>query len=148
MGGHTHTGIANNENQRTQDGTRAVISLSLQALSLLAIGLATRTWHIYAATVLLALGLPTPSYMKAYVVGLFRGSKKGEALAALAAMEVVGDVLGPLTLGAWQSYNAMGGDVFFGAAGMVAISLTLFTIALSLERWEIRKHGGVPATGI
>lgn len=112
---------------RTKDGFLAIVSLGIQSVSLLVIGLATKTWHIYVATVLLALGLPTPSFIKAYVVGHFEGLQRNEALAALAVMEVVGDVLGPIVFGGWQSYNTGGALVFFGAAGMVATSAILLT---------------------
>lgn len=114
----------------------AVISLSGQSISLLVVGFATKTWHIYVATVLLALGLPTPSFIKSYVVGCFRDQGKNEALAALAAMEVMGDVLGPITFGGLQSYDATGGLVFFGAASMVAVSLLLFIFGAVILRRE------------
>jgi hypothetical protein len=124
------------------NGLLAMISLAIQSVSLLVVGLATKTWHIYVATVLLALGLPTPSFIKAYVVGCFRGPEKNEALAALAVMEVMGDVLGPIAFGGWQSYDAMGGLVFFGAAAVVATSLILFTLgAVMVHRGAgIREH--------
>lgn len=78
--------------------------------------------------------------MKAFVVSLLEGSQRGEALAALAAMEVLGDVFGPVVLGTWQSYSSMGGVVFFGASGIIVASLLLFTLATIMVKWEIKQQ--------
>lgn len=112
----------------------AILSLVFQSTSLLGIGLASKSWQIYTAAVLLALGLPTPSFIKAHALESLQGSARTELLAALAITETGGDVIGPLLLGGWQSHNALGGSVFFLAAGMVAISLVFFTGGLVSSR--------------
>jgi hypothetical protein len=122
--------------RKIKHGIPAIISLSLQAASLLVVGLATRTWQTYIATALLALGLPTPSFIKAYVVGVFEESHKSKALASLATMEVVGDVVGPVIFGGWQSHRPLNGDTFFGAAGIISVSLILFVVRLIMLRLE------------
>jgi hypothetical protein len=136
---------------RTQDQRRsyfsesksrflAPLSLLFQSTALLAVGLASRAWHVYIAASLLAVGLSTPSFIKAHVIRDLQGSAKSEALAALAMMETVGDVLGPLALGGWQSYSSQGGSVFFLASGMVVMSLSLFVCGLALSSHSAAKE--------
>ena len=112
----------------------AMVSLVIQSISLLMVGLATRIWHIYIATVLLAVGLSTPSFIKAHAIEIFNGQQKNEMLAALATMEVMGDVLGPIAFSGWQVYDATGNSVFFGAAGTIAITFMLFVFGRILVR--------------
>ena len=54
----------------------AMVSLVIQSISLLMVGLATKIWHIYIATVLLAVGLSTPSFIKAHAIELFNDQQK------------------------------------------------------------------------
>ncbi|KAF2179238.1 MFS general substrate transporter [Zopfia rhizophila CBS 207.26] len=118
-----------------RDAIFALTSLTLQALSLIAIGWSTKTWQVYAITALLALGLPTPSFIKAYFVGHFEGSEKSAALASLAMMEASASVLGPMVLGGWQSFSGAGGGVFFVAAGISGFSIVAFGVgSLILSR--------------
>lgn len=119
---------------RTIHTVLAPLSLVFQSSSLLAVGFASKAWQVYFAATLLAVGLPTPSFIKAHVIGKFGGSEKSEALAALAMMETVGDVLGPLALGGWQSYSALAEGVFFLASGIVDISLAVFVCGLISSR--------------
>jgi len=111
-----------------------MVSLIIQSISLLMVGLAMRIWHIYIVTVLLAVGLSMPSFIKAHAIELFNGQQKNEMLAALAAMEVMGDVLGPIAFSGWQVYDATGNSVFFGAAGTIAIAFMLFVFGRILVR--------------
>ena len=113
-------------NPTMRDGILALISLTLQLCSLLAIGLATRPWQIYTITALLALSLPTASFVKSYSVGNFIASDKVKILAALTMMEALGSVLSPIFLGGWQSYTSSSSGVFFGAAGIAGFSTTAF----------------------
>lgn len=106
----------------------AIISLIVQVLSLTALGLANEAKQIYPITVLLAIGLPIPAFIKAYFLSLFEGEQRPAALAVLAMMETVGSVIGPLLLGGLQSYFSASGSVFFAAAGLGGASLTLLGI--------------------
>jgi hypothetical protein len=108
----------------------AIISLGFQIVSLVALGLATRSWQIYCITATLAFGLCAPSFIKAYFVSLFEGAEKATALAALAMMETLGSVLGPIFLGSLQVYLSRDAGVFYVAAGLSVVSL--FTLATGL----------------
>ncbi|KAI1778789.1 major facilitator superfamily domain-containing protein [Hypoxylon cercidicola] len=119
---------------RTRSGAQnrdillAVTSLAIQSLSIVALGFANQPGQVYLITVLLAIGLPVPSFIKAYFVGFFQGKEKPTALAALSMMEMLGSVLGPLVLGGLQSYFAATGGIFFVAAGIGGISLIFLTV--------------------
>ncbi|RYO97159.1 hypothetical protein DL765_011328 [Monosporascus sp. GIB2] len=113
--------------RRNRDLFLALFSLAIQSLSLTALGFADQAWQVYTITILLAVGLPTPSFIKGYFVNLHEGKERPEALAALAMMETLGSVLGPLLLGGFQTYFTEGGGVFFAAAGLGAVSLVLLT---------------------
>jgi hypothetical protein len=128
----------------TKNSHLALVSLTLQLVSLLAVGLATKAWQIYLSTALLALGLSTPSFIKAYVVGLFTASYKSEALAALAVMEVMGDILGPVVLGTLQSRGHLNGVVFFGASAILAIAILLFSLGATASK-EVNMDASVLA---
>ncbi|KAI0508613.1 major facilitator superfamily domain-containing protein [Xylaria bambusicola] len=130
--------------QSTQDGrsrpqakerdlTLATMSLAVQCVSLMFLGFADQVAHIYIITVFLAIGLPTPSFIKAYFMSLFKVLDRPVALAALGMMETLGSVIGPLLLGSLQGYFAASGVVFFAAAGLAATSLVL----LCMGAWLI-----------
>jgi hypothetical protein len=114
--------------QRSKFGALSVVSILVQSLSLTAIGVSTHAWQIYVSTFFLALGLPTPSFIKAYFLGHFEWHEKSVAITALALMESLGSVLGPFVLGSWQTYGLADRDVFFGASGVLWISALLFGI--------------------
>ncbi|RYO81021.1 hypothetical protein DL766_006594 [Monosporascus sp. MC13-8B] len=57
-----------------------------------ALGYADQAWQVYTITILLAVGLPTPSFIKGYFVNLHEGKERPEALAALAMMETLGSI--------------------------------------------------------
>jgi hypothetical protein len=104
----------------------ALLSLALQTLSLVAMGCATRPWQEYCITILLAIGLCTPSFIKAYFMSLFESANRPSALAALAMMETLGSILGPLVPGGLQSYFSRDTGIFFVAAGFsIAVFLSL-----------------------
>lgn len=113
----------------------ALSSLLLQTSSLASLAFATRTWHIYTLTIPLAIGLSSPSFIKAAFVSRFDGAERPTALAALAMMETLGSVLGPVVLGGLQSLGgseAAKGIVFWGAAvvlGTAAAALAVGSIA-------------------
>lgn len=113
---------------RNKDVILALVSLTVQTLSLMALGFARQAWQIYCITVLLAIGLPTPSFIKGYFVSLYEGVGRPEALAALTMMETLGSVIGPLLLGGAQSYFAAGGGVFFTAAGLGGTCFVLLSV--------------------
>lgn len=129
---NTHRLAQTNTQKRLRiDATLTIASMSIQTMSLITIAFANQTFHIYVATVLLAIGLPAPSYLKGHVVGQFDGAGRSEALAALTAMEVIGDIFGPLTLGIWQSTQGTSGGVFLLSAVIMVASITLFCISLA-----------------
>ncbi|KAF2795573.1 MFS general substrate transporter [Melanomma pulvis-pyrius CBS 109.77] len=105
------------------DTLLAMVSLAAQTLSLATLGFANRPWQIYIITVPLAVGLSTPSFIKAAFICRFENGERPAALAALAMMETFGSVLGPVVLGGLQAFFSADGDVFFTAAGLVLASL-------------------------
>ncbi|KAI0886473.1 major facilitator superfamily domain-containing protein [Annulohypoxylon maeteangense] len=117
-------------NHRVRDMTLALISLTIQCVAFVGLGLTTRGSQVYFVTVLLALGLPAPSFTKAYFASLFEGEEKPVALAALAMMETVGSLLGPLILGSLQAYFGAGSGVFYVAAGLDGVSVLLLGLGL------------------
>lgn len=110
---------------RRRDFTLALVSLSVQSLSLLILVFATQPWQLYTITFFLSFGLPAPSFIKAYFVSLFQGEERPKALAGLAVMETTGSVIGPLLLGGLQAYFTATGGAFYFAAGLTGLSLIL-----------------------
>lgn len=121
--------------QRTlsRDAILALISLFIQTLSLVGIGLAKTPGHIYASTALLALSLPANSFIKAAFISRFEGEDKTKALTSLAAMETLGGVLGPMAIGGLQSYSNSRGAVFLVAAAVSCTSATLFCLGVCVS---------------
>ncbi|GAW14667.1 hypothetical protein ANO14919_040700 [Xylariales sp. No.14919] len=113
---------------RERDLVMAKFSLTIQILSLTALGLANEAKQIFPIAVLLAFGLPIPAFIKAYFLTLFDGEQRPVALAVLAMMETVGGVVGPLLLGCLQSHFGASGGVFLSAAGLAGSSLILLSI--------------------
>lgn len=113
---------------QNRDILLAISSLTIQSVSIVALGFVNQPGQVYFITVLLAIGLPVPSFIKAYFVGFFDGTEKPTALAALSMMEMLGSVLGPLVLGGLQSYFAATGGIFFVAAGLGGISLNFLVV--------------------
>ena len=113
---------------RVRDLVLALTSLVVQILSLVALGLATRPWQVYCIAASLAVGLCTPSFIKAYSMSLFASIEKPAALAALAMVETLGSVLGPVVLGGLQSYLSRDAAVFYVAAGLSGVSF--FSLAI------------------
>ena len=111
-----------------RDFVLALTSLTVQVLSLVALGLATKPWQVYCIAACLAVGLCTPSFIKAYSTSLFTNIEKPAALAALAMVETLGSVLGPVVLGGLQSYLSRDAGVFYVAAGLSAMSF--FSLAI------------------
>lgn len=117
---------------RARDMCLAVTSLAIQGVALLGLGLASQGKQVYFITVLFALGLPAPSFIKAFFISFFEGEGKPAALAALAMMENVGSLLGPTLLGSLQAYFGTDSGVFFVAAGVDGASLVSLCIGLVL----------------
>ncbi|KAF2276640.1 uncharacterized protein EI97DRAFT_397398 [Westerdykella ornata] len=113
-----------------KDALLATLSQIIQVLSLIGLGFASTAKQIYALTAFLALSLPASSFIKGAFVATCEGEEKTRGLAALAAMETVGSVLGPLVIGGWQSYSVAGPTVFFIAAGIAAFSMVLFCLGV------------------
>jgi hypothetical protein len=123
---------------KVKNSTFAILSVGIQASSMIGLGLASRPWQIYLGAALLALGLPTPSFIKAYGILDLGDSQRSEVLAALAVMETVGDVLGPVVLGGWQSHNIFSGGVFFLGSGLLLLSMSLIVCSLlSVQRGHV-----------
>lgn len=117
---------------RFRDVALALTSLAIQGIALTGLGLANQGNQVYFITVLLAVGLPAPSFIKAFFVSLFEGDDKPVALAALAMMENMGSLLGPLILGGLQAYSGTDSGVFFVAAGLDGASLAFLCLGLVL----------------
>lgn len=117
---------------RVRDVVLALTSLAIQGIALTGLGLANQGNQVYFITVLLALGLPAPSFIKAFFVSLFEGDEKPVALAALTMMENLGSLLGPLILGGLQAYFGTDSGVFFVAAGLDGASLAFLCLGLVL----------------
>lgn len=117
---------------RVRDVALALTSLAIQGIALTGLGLANQGNQVYFITVLLAVGLPAPSFIKAFFVSLFEGDDKPVALAALAMMENMGSLLGPLILGGLQAYFGTNSGVFFVAAGLDGASLAFLCLGLVL----------------
>lgn len=115
-------------NVARRDLILAVVSLAIYILSLVALGFAHQAWQIYSIAVFLAVGLPTPSFTKAYFVALFADEEKSGALAALTTLEMVASILGPVLIGGLQSQFAANSVIFFVAAGLGGISLGLLAM--------------------
>lgn len=115
-------------NVARRDLLLAVVSLAIYILSLVALGFAHQAWQIYSIAVFLAIGLPTPSFTKAYFVALFADEEKSGALAALTTLEMMASILGPVLIGGLQSQFAASSVIFFVAAGLGGISLGLLVI--------------------
>lgn len=130
---------------RRRDFVLALVSLSIQALSLLGLVFATKPWQLYAITFFLSFGLPTPSFIKAYFVSLFQSNERPIALAGLAVMETLGSVVGPLFFGGLQAYFTATGSVFYFAAGLTGLSLMLLSVGGLLIRITIveSENGGI-----
>ncbi|KAF1950198.1 hypothetical protein CC80DRAFT_520154 [Byssothecium circinans] len=109
-----------------RDTFLAMVSLAVQTLSLATLGFAYQPWHIYSLTIPLAIGLSTPSFIKAAFISRFEN----------AMMETFGSVLGPAILGGLQSFLSKDGGVFFAAAGLVLASL------VSLGLGFLTSHDG------
>ncbi|POS75430.1 hypothetical protein DHEL01_v206172 [Diaporthe helianthi] len=119
---------------QSKDTILGLVSLSIQTFALVALSRASQARDIYITTLLLAAGLPAPSFIKGYFVGNFDTRRGPAALGALATMETLGSVLGPLLLGGLQSHFGVNGSVFLTASGMTATSLVLFTLGCTLKR--------------
>ncbi|KAL1856871.1 hypothetical protein Daus18300_010634 [Diaporthe australafricana] len=126
------TGTSRSHSTRARDAALALTSLAVQGVALAGLGLATQGNQVYFITVLLAVGLPAPSFIKAFFISLFDGEEKPVALAALAMMENLGSLLGPSLLGGLQAYFGTGSGVFFVAAGVDGASLVFLCLGLVL----------------
>ncbi|RMZ66207.1 major facilitator superfamily transporter [Pyrenophora seminiperda CCB06] len=129
-----YSGAETRSGSRVRDLVLALVSLTVQILSLVALGLATRSWQIYCIAASLAVGLCTPSFIKAYSTSWFASVEKPAALAALAMMETLGSVLGPVVLGGLQSYLSQDAGVFYVAAGLSVASFLSLAVGYVVGR--------------
>ena len=111
----------------------ALLSLLVQGGSLLMFAFLRRSWQVYAASALLALGLACPSFIKSYFMAKFAAADKPRALAALAVMETGGGLVAPIILGGLQTVWP-GRGVFFVAACGVYLASILLVIGLIIDR--------------
>lgn len=117
----------------------ALLSIVVQITSLSLLGLATEAWEIYPITALSALGLATPSFVKSHFIEFFAKPEASQAIAALAMMETLGGLLGPVLLGGWQTIWP-GNGVFFAAAIVLGISASLFGAGAVVMRRQRRAR--------
>ncbi|KAF2729066.1 MFS general substrate transporter [Polyplosphaeria fusca] len=112
----------------TRDASQSLFSLAVQVVALVGFGFADRASQIYGLTVLIAFGLPALSFIKSYFVSKLDEGERVPGLAALAVVEGVGSVLGPVVIGRWQTVSSGDGTVFFGAAGLVGLAAVSFCL--------------------
>ena len=126
-----HSGDARSEptKHKFHDTIFAQVSMLMQTASLVLAAEMTESWQIYPIGALCALGLATPSFVKPHFAGFFHPSEGPRAMAGLTLMETIGGLLAPIVLGSLQT-AVLGSDIFFVAAGMVAVSFVLFTIGV------------------
>lgn len=111
------------------DAILALISLVMQIISLVGFANATQIWEIYFISGFLALGLATPSFIKAHFLGFFAKDDAANAMGAMTMMETLGGLLSPSVLGLWQTMWP-GAGVFYAAAGMMIVATSLFSAAV------------------
>ncbi|KAI1647340.1 uncharacterized protein F4817DRAFT_105737 [Daldinia loculata] len=98
----------------------AVLSMSIQAVTLPAFLVIKTEWHIYVLIILVALGLAAPSFIKSYTVAI--ASSKDSALAGLAIMESLGGLFSSIILGVIQSSISQN-SVFIVASMLVGAAI-------------------------
>lgn len=108
-----------------KDLTLACISLLVLTVSLVMLGSAKESWHLFLLTGFLSLGLPASSFLKAYFSGGFPDEEKARSLAFLAIAEILGSIASPLLFGTLQSYLQATGVIFYIASLIVATSLVM-----------------------
>ena len=123
------------------DALLALSAMLIQAMALLFLGFAYEVWQIYASVALYALGLATPSFVKAYFVTLLPKSEGPRAVAALTMMETLGGLVAPVILGGIQSLIP-GKVVFLLASGCVALAALIFGIGFAVLEVQIRRDAG------
>ncbi|RWA08682.1 hypothetical protein EKO27_g6419 [Xylaria grammica] len=112
----------------------ALASLMIQACALLWFGIIQEAWQVYLASALLAVGLAFPSFLKIEFASRFDVSQRPRALASLAAMEMSGSFVAPVTLGGIQTLWP-GNGIFLAASGLAFLAGgILFTEIISNRR--------------
>lgn len=124
---------------RTADALFAILSLSIQSISLAVLGLAEEGWQVYPIICFFALGLATPSFIKSHILVLFPVEDAPRAVAALTIMETAGALLAPVILGGFQSAKS-GGGVIYVASGIMAASAVVFVLGILVEHMRWPRH--------
>ncbi|KAI0390338.1 hypothetical protein F5Y17DRAFT_70089 [Xylariaceae sp. FL0594] len=124
-------------NRGTRDSLLALVSLLVQTGAVALVSFAKERWQVYCTSILLALGLSCPGFLKSYFAALFELEKKSQALAYLTVMESCGSLLAPVVLGVAQTAFPAGGIFLVGAANL-GISSVLLAIAILSDQYRDR----------
>ncbi|KAI0182492.1 hypothetical protein EV127DRAFT_378663 [Xylaria flabelliformis] len=116
-------------NGARRDSLLALVSLLVQTAAVTSVGFAKERWQVYSISILLALGLCCPGFLKSYFAALFEPDKKPQALAYLAVMESCGSLLAPVILGIAQTVFSGGGIFLVGAANL-GVSCIILSIGI------------------
>lgn len=118
---------------RTSSAIFAGLSLTIQCLSLIALGLAKEAWQVYPIVCFFALGLASPSFIKSYTLVSFSADDAQRAVATLTMMESTGSLLAPILLGGLQTAWP-GAGVLFVASGIIGLSTVVFGVSILSKR--------------
>jgi hypothetical protein len=118
---------------RTSNAIFAGLSLTIQCLSLTALGLAKEAWQIYPIVCFFALGLASPSFIKSYTLVSFWTDDAQRAVATLTMMESTGSLLASILLGGLQTAWP-GTGVLFVASGIIGLSTVVFGVSTLSKR--------------
>ncbi|PSN67017.1 MFS general substrate transporter [Corynespora cassiicola Philippines] len=102
-----------------------LVSLAVLVGALCALATVPVAWALFPVVAVAALGLATPSFVKAHLVQ--RRQHDALAVAALSIAEGVGSLLSAPLLGGWQSTHP-GGSVLYVAAILAATSAGVFVV--------------------
>ncbi|KAK8154309.1 major facilitator superfamily domain-containing protein [Phyllosticta citrichinensis] len=108
-----------------RDAPAALVSLAVLIAAMCALAAAPVAWALFPLIAAAALGLATPSFVKAHLVHRRPGDSL--AVAALSISEGVGSLASAPLLGAWQSAHP-GGSVLYVAAGLATASAVVFAV--------------------
>ncbi|KAK8170275.1 major facilitator superfamily domain-containing protein [Phyllosticta citribraziliensis] len=108
-----------------RDAPAALVSLAVLIAAMCALAAASVAWALFPLVAAAALGLATPSFVKAHLVHRRPGDSL--AVAALSISEGVGSLASAPLLGAWQSAHP-GGSVLYVAAGLATASAVVFAV--------------------
>jgi hypothetical protein len=111
--------------QSARNTAPVLVSLAVLVGALCALALVPVAWALFPVVAIAALGLATPSFVKAHLVQ--RRQHDSLAVAALSIAEGVGSLLSAPVLGGWQSTHP-NGSVLYLAAMLAATSAGVFLV--------------------